>query len=490
MPKQYEVLTNVRCAICNESFNSGKKFTNHLRKVHNVRSVNYTIEHLLNGIVPKCLVEGCSTVPRYVALTFKRYCKEHSYKAESTGGHVGGVLKETWNKDQTKETDERIASLAIKLCGEGNPFFGKKHDAETVQRIADKHRLSLIDVENRVRIAGGRLVTKPGEYSRRDESVRLACVLCGIEDEEKLVNIERCWRCKNCFPLGSRQQIEILNFVKSLEVGEVMSSIRSVIPPLELDVWVPSQMLAIEYHGLYWHSGGKSGVFDKNRHRQKYLNCKEVGIRLIQFFSDEWIGKREICESMIRNVLKKNTEKIHARSCRVREVDAKISRTFADENHISGKTRATKHFGLFDSTNRLVGLATVRTPIQKKWGHVTELARMCFLKGTTVVGGASKLMKRVEEDSFVRGFEGVLSYAELRYGDGGVYEKCGFTCVGEALNNYWFTDGNNRFDRFKFRAQPGKSEKVVYEEAGVRPVFGCGNRIYVKKFKKAAEMST
>ena len=51
----------------------------------------------------------------------------------------------------------------------------------------------------------------------------------------------------------------------------------------------------------------------------------------------------------------------------------------------------------------------------------------------------------------------------------------------EALNNYWYTDGERRYDRFKFRAQPGKPEKQVAEEAGVRSVWGCGNRIYLLK---------
>jgi hypothetical protein len=83
--------------------------------------------------------------------------------------------------------------------------------------------------------------------------------------------------------------------------------------------------------------------------------------------------------------------------------------------------------------------------------------------------------------SLQNGYEGVLSYAELRYGEGGVYEKCGFSLVGESTSNYWYTDGVSRFDRFAYRAQPGKTEKEVAEAANVKAVWGAGNKIYVWK---------
>ena len=81
-----------------------------------------------------------------------------------------------------------------------------------------------------------------------------------------------------------------------------------------------------------------------------------------------------------------------------------------------------------------------------------------------------------------RGFEGLLSYADLRHGTGNVYRACGFEFVQENAKNYWYTDGKQRFDRFKFRAQAGKSEKEVVEEAGVRPCFGCGNNVFLMKW--------
>jgi hypothetical protein len=213
--------------------------------------------------------------------------------------------------------------------------------------------------------------------------------------------------------------------------------------------------------------------------RQRFLAAQSADVRLIQFFSDEWLNKGEVCRSMIANALGKSSLKLHARDCELVTLQTPASKAFIDANHISGATRAKHHVGLLHEVHGLVGVASTRTPIQKKHGHVAELARMCFLRGTSVRGGASKLLSRVKELAIQDGFQGLLSYAELRYGEGHVYEHCGLTLVAETTTNYWYTDGARRYDRFKFRAQPGKPEKVVAEEAHVRSVWGCGNKVYL-----------
>ena len=70
----------------------------------------------------------------------------------------------------------------------------------------------------------------------------------------------------------------------------------------------------------------------------------------------------------------------------------------------------------------------------------------------------------------------------LRFGLGTVYEKCGMQLIGETGTNYWYSNGIIREDRFKYRAQPGKSELQVAIENNVRPVYGAGHRIWLLKF--------
>lgn len=471
-----------RCSECNEEFPHLKKLSEHIKKIHKLSPQDYCIKYQYNNVRPTCVTCGGET--RYVSLSegFKRYCIEHKNIASSEAGKVGGKVKETWNKGKTKETDERLLKFSAKMTGEGNHFYGKKHTDSAKEQNATAHRLKFSEVLKRISSEQPdiKVLSSWRSYDTQDSLLRVACEKCGTEDVVSFFNIKRCWRCRCCNPIGSKQQIDISNYVKSLGFN-VENSTRNVIPPLELDLWIPEKKVAIEYHGLYWHSGGLDEIFDKKQHRRKYEVCASSGIKLVQIFSDEWIKNEEICRSIIKNALGKNEILLNARDCKVEEIDHVSAKEFLDSTHISGYTRCKHKFGLVHKEHGLVGVATTRTPIQVKWGRLSELARMSFSKGVSVRGGASKLLSVVKEASLGEGFEGVLSYADLRFGSGSVYEKCGFAEAGETSLNYWYTDGHRRFDRFEFRAKPGISENEVALEAGVRQVWGCGNKIFVWK---------
>lgn len=469
------------CKECSMNFPHLKKLSEHIKKIHSLSSIDYYVKHEHNNVRPACL--ACNGETRFVSLGdgFKKYCATDRKIAESEAGKIGGKIKKTWNKDKTRETDVRIASLAAKQTGSGNAFYGHHHSDESLEKMAVTKRLSYEELQTRAVSAGAALLSDHKMYVDQNSLLHVECVVCRQSDNVSLLNIDRCWRCRTCFPIGSKQQLEIVEFIRSLGFIDVEVSTRKIIPPLELDIWIPSRQLAIEYHGLYWHSGGKDGLIDKRSHRKKYEACVNANIRLMQFFSDEWINKGDICRSMIKNALGLAQVKLHARDCKVEILSPVQSKAFVDDNHISGSTHARHHLGLVHKKLGLVGVSTTRTPIQKRYGNVCELARMCFLKGTSVRGGASKLLSYVRKFAAADGFEGLLSYAELRYGEGSVYEKCGLTLVGETMNNYWYCDEQRRYDRFKFRAQPGKPEKQVAEEAGVRAIWGSGNKVYLMK---------
>ena len=73
----------------------------------------------------------------------------------------------------------------------------------------------------------------------------------------------------------------------------------------EIDIYIPSLKLGIEYNGLYWHSevNGK----DKNYHFNKLNDCNKQGVNLIQIFEDEWVNHRGQCEQLLVNFCQLNT---------------------------------------------------------------------------------------------------------------------------------------------------------------------------------------
>lgn len=472
--------TDVKCLVCGNDFFHNKKLSEHIKKIHKISPQEYYVKYFHDNVTPSCVVCGGET--RYVSLSegYKKYCHAHQNLAMREAGRVGGRIKTQWNKGKSKENDERLLKLAKRMSGENNPFFGKNHSDEAKRKNADARRLHFSEVLARIADVSQhiRVISDFNDYESQDSPLKIKCDICSTDDLVSFFNIKRCWRCKTCNPVGSRQQLEVSAFVESLGF-EVVNSTKKVIPPLELDVWIPAKRIAIEYHGLYWHSGGRNGAFEKNRHKKKYERCAGSDIKLIQIFSDEWILKRDICESIIKNALGVNGIKLNARDCAVEEIDVATAKDFLEKTHISGYTRSRRKYGLFHKTQGLVGVVTTRLPIQKKWGKVIEIARMSFSAGVTVRGGASKLLEHVKKQSLLDGYDGILSYADLRFGTGNVYQKCGMKFMGVTNVNYWYTDGHQRFDRFLYRAQSGKSENDVAAHAGVKAVWGAGNNVFV-----------
>ena len=420
--------TEFTCLICGEKF-IGKHFSNHLAKVHDLKAEVYTIQYVLKLFErPKCEVPNCPNPVRYVSLGFKRFCKCHLSEASAAGGKVGGKIKKTWNKGKTRAEDPRIHVVT----GELNPMFGRHHTSET-----------------RAKMSGPR-----APYKTKSPE----CII--------------------------QQSHELESFLLSIP--------ESIITTLS----IPSPVYS-ECHSIHGKNCANIYVYDLHN-RMQYSDWRgddikhtphelhdagiSQGSKVIQFFSDEWRDHRSICESMIRNRLNIGLERIGARECELVELSASDAIQFFEQSHIDGYTRCSIRFGLRDKGGRIISALSLRTPIQKKHGHVCELARFATLPGTVCPGGAARLLKRAMVWAKEIGFNGVLSYADLRFGEGGVYQQLGFERIGSTGIPYFYTDGEVRYDRFKYRAQPGKSEKIVAEENNVRQVHGVGHAIYLTKF--------
>ena len=103
----------------------------------------------------------------------------------------------------------------------------------------------------------------------------------------------------------SRKENELKEFIKSLGL-KFRENSRKIIPPYEIDIFIPSLNIAVEYNGLYWHSKEvlEKRLEDyKNYHLNKLEKCEEKGIRLIQIFEDEWINNKEEIKEKIKTII-------------------------------------------------------------------------------------------------------------------------------------------------------------------------------------------
>ena len=326
-----------------------------------------------------------------------------------------------------------------------------------------------------------------------DKILKFRCKRCGNEFMSLHKNGVHS-KCDKCFPHGygnSIEESELYDFISNLIPGsKVVRHDRTVLKPMELDIYIPSKRIAIEFDGLYWHSHEALG--DANYHVKKTDRCNELGIRLIHVFENEWVTKRELVESRIRDVLGVRENTVFARKCEIREIGSALANQFVESYHMQGAANGSVRFGLFHG-NELLSVMTFSKPRFTKNAE-WELLRYCVKPGYHIPGGASKLLKHFERKYSPRS---LVSYADRRWSNGGLYESLGFSLKGKSRPNYWYHKPSREFlleSRVKYQKHrlPSLLEKfdeTLSERENMRnngffSIYDCGNLVFRKEYGK------
>ena len=289
----------------------------------------------------------------------------------------------------------------------------------------------------------------------------------------------------------SKEELEILNYIKSIYKGEIQSGVRNLIPKAEIDIYLPELKLGIEYNGLYWHCEKVNP--SKKYHIDKTLKCKTNNIHLIHIFSDEWYNKKEVVKSKLKHIINSTKSKsIYARKCHIKEIDRESKNSFLQHYHIQGKDRSKIHLGLFYKED-LVGVMTFTNPRKALGGDPTqknqwELSR--YATSSPVVGGASKLISH-----FIKTYSPhhIYSYSDNRWTnwDKNTYLTIGFKKTKISPPGYWYTkDFKSRIHRYNLRKHKlkemggdvlNKTESEIANSLGYFRVWDCGTTRYDMK---------
>lgn len=261
-----------------------------------------------------------------------------------------------------------------------------------------------------------------------------------------------------------------------------ITNTKSIIPPLELDIFIPEHNLAIEFSGLYWHSD-KHQRIDNNYHASKMLACESRGIRLITIFEDELIHQEQLVYDKILSALNKDIRPtIYARQCEVHPISTHIASAFLDSYHIQGSGRGSVRLGLFTGTDMVACMIFIAHENGKY--TLNRYATSC-----RIPGGFSKLLHH-----FCRTYPWtqVVSFADRRWSVGNVYTTCGFTQDAILLPDYRYVDKKTmtRVHKFNFRRNKLKallgtefnaseSEWGNLRRCGWHRIYDCGLIRYV-----------
>lgn len=313
------------------------------------------------------------------------------------------------------------------------------------------------------------------EYSTKSSSViamELNCSTSLVLQRLEFYGIPRDNHVKS-----TKEETLIFNFLQEQNV-EFEKKNTSILYPKELDIYIPSKNLAIEVNGVYWHSE-KMGR-DKHYHLNKTKMCQEKGIQLLHFWDFEINDNLEIVKSMISSKLG-NNERIFARHCSLVEIENDISKKFFQETHLQGFANSSFSLGLMFQ-NELVCCASFSKP-RFNPSFDLELIRFSSKKGITVVGGLSKILSKIKSKS-------LISYANRRWSNGGVYKSCGFSLSYVSEPAYFYTkDFLTIESRFKFQKHKltkmntyslDLSEDQIMKNEGYYKIWDCGNLVFIK----------
>ena len=143
-----------------------------------------------------------------------------------------------------------------------------------------------------------------------------------------------------------------------------------------------------------------------------------------------------------------------ARNCEVRKIDKETAAEFLDKNHSYGDAACKYRYGLYlkrytgkrgtgyVEPGTLVAVATFSNA--RKWQKVDktirsyEWTRYASLPGVRINGGMGKMLKAFIKDVQP---DDIMSYADLEWSEGAVYEQLGFVLEGKKAPVVFVVDG-------------------------------------------------
>jgi|GEM_PF-4655683 len=320
--------------------------------------------------------------------------------------------------------------------------------------------------------------------ANKDDLWKIKCH-CGREFFPRIYDvISR--KLRSCGCIKSFAQMEIERFLVGLGCNTVWNARGLLDGNFEIDVYVPELKIGIEYNGVYYHGELFSKEDARTASYKKWKMAKEKGIRLITIFESEWVFNRKQTEGFLESIFG-ITDRIGARKCEIKEVPAKDTFAFLEENHTHGGVR-NRGTGLY-YRDELVSLAVFKSSELRGDDDSTafawELTRYCNKIGMSVSGGLPKILTHFRAENP----EPVVSFSDHRYSAGAMYKNNGFKELGEVPPSYhYFQRGSqgplfhkSNFRKEKIRTQfpdldfpESLTEWEMMQLAGYDRIWDCG----------------
>lgn len=253
---------------------------------------------------------------------------------------------------------------------------------------------------------------------------------------------------------------------------------KRILKPKELDLYVESKKLAIEYCGLHWHSEKQK---ERDYHEQKFRVCRNNSVQLLTVFEHDWRFRQNIVKSFIKSKLGIYSQILNARSCKVMSISVAEANVFLRENHLQGSSIKTKFAIALTHKGEIVAVVTGGWHHRKNDSEEVVLQRLCFKRDTLIRGGSKRLFKYFLEECRKRKYSEITSWSDSRWSLGQVYINLGFEKVKESNCDYFYhyrgvykSKQSCTKSRLRKLGGVGDTEREMAASLGFTKVWDCG----------------
>ena len=268
----------------------------------------------------------------------------------------------------------------------------------------------------------------------------------------------------------SLEEQSVYNFMRSLLPNKtIVKNDRNILKGKELDIYIPSKRLAIEFNGLYWHSSNMKD--DPFYHINKSIEAEKAGVRLISIMSDEWEMKKPIVQDILRKAIG-IYETVDRDSCEVLEISFREGESFLQNNSLDPVLNSKKYFAIRFS-NETIAVASFSNT-DNNW----IMTNYCERKGYIVRDGVKAVLK-VFNKKYNKAKLPIAVSCDRRYFRGVEFLEAGFQEITPTGPSFTIT--KNFKKRLKFKESKQLKEADL-QKKGFYKVYDCGKRRFVLDF--------
>ena len=294
------------CEICSRNFKSYYGLSAHL-KSHNIHSKQYYDIYISSNNTCKI----CGKPTKFISISngYRDTCspKCAAIYSQTKREQTNLIKYGTKNPAQNKTIKQKISdTVKSKKCQEKTKQtnlvkYGTEHPMQNKNIVFKAVNTSILNNSYSISLTKSHLSRskESDNFEIKNNCIRIGKLIeqygqgwLSIKNKLDLIHNkgytfvrnDQIDLIKNYYVQQSKPEQLLYDFVKNI-CNDTLHKTRQIIKPFELDIYVPSLQLAIEYNSSWYHS--IEGGMSNNYHLNKSLLCRNKGIRLIHIYDFE-----------------------------------------------------------------------------------------------------------------------------------------------------------------------------------------------------------